>query len=512
MLETVVTIGISADNLEEMEKKAVTVRGIYEDFAFGIERPLADQLKLFMQCIPGMGVLTGDYTMPLTPVTLGSGIIGATHELGDHVGPYIGTTGAEGKQVFLDLGRACLLNKSASATFYGNLGVGKSFNANLLLFLTVLYGGYGLIFDPKGERSHWVEQFPLLQGQISLVTLSPDRANQGKLDPYNMYLDNRDEADELAINVISELLRIAPASEEYTAILVAQRIMRDEDVPSMKKLIAILKEFPREDELSERARYLARRLGLQAETGMSRLLFGDGSEDAITLKNRLNILQIENLKMPSPSTPKDNYTSEELQSLVLMAVASHFAKKFALEKRDVFSVVLFDESWMLGKTAEGVKLFDYLSRMGRSLYTGCIFNGHSVTDIPSEGIKNTISYKFCFQTTTDGEAERMCEYMDLEATQENKEVLKNLKNGECLFQDLDRHIGILRFDAVFQDIIDLFSTTPKARGQEAEQIDQTETEESRQSEKKVEENQTETMEDELNFEFDMEELLKKESI
>ena len=512
LLETVVTIGISADNLEEMEKKAVTVRGIYEDFAFGIERPLADQLKLFMQCIPGMGVLTGDYTMPLTPVTLGSGIIGATHELGDHVGPYIGTTGAEGKQVFLDLGRACLLNKSASATFYGNLGVGKSFNANLLLFLTVLYGGYGLIFDPKGERSHWVEQFPLLQGQISLVTLSPDRTNQGKLDPYNMYLDNRDEADELAINVISELLRIAPASKEYTAILEAQRIMRNEDVPSMKKLIAILKEFPREDELSERARYLARRLGLQAETGMSRLLFGDGSEDAITLKNRLNILQIENLKMPSPSTPKDNYTSEELQSLVLMAVASHFAKKFALEKRDVFSVVLFDESWMLGKTAEGVKLFDYLSRMGRSLYTGCIFNGHSVTDIPSEGIKNTISYKFCFQTTTDGEAERMCEYMDLEATQENKEVLKNLKNGECLFQDLDRHIGILRFDAVFQDIIDLFSTTPKARGQEAEQIDQTETEESRQSEKKVEENQTETMEDELNFEFDMEELLKKESI
>ena len=101
---------------------------------------------------------------------------------------------------------------------------------------------------------------------------------------------------------------------------------------------------------------------------------------------------------------------------------------------------------------------------------------------------------------------------NLEATQENKEVLKNLKNGECLFQDLDRHIGILRFDAVFQDIIDLFSTTPKARGQEAEQIDQTETEESRQSEKKVEENQTETMEDELNFEFDMEELLKKESV
>ena len=38
-----------------------------------------------------------------------------------------------------------------------------------------------------------------------------------------------------------------------------------------------------------------------------------------------------------------------------------------------------------------------------------------------ESKEYTISYKFCFQTTTDGEAERMCEYMDLEATQENKE-------------------------------------------------------------------------------------------
>lgn len=110
---------------------------------------------------------------------------------------------------------------------------------------------------------------------------------------------------------------------------------------------------------------------------MSRLLFGDGSEDAITLKNRLNILQIENLKMPSPNTPKDNYTSEELQSLVLMAVASHFAKKFALEKRNVFSVVLFDESWMLGKTAEGVKLFDYLS-----VWVDLFIRGVSLMDIP----------------------------------------------------------------------------------------------------------------------------------
>lgn len=463
LLDTSITICLAADSTEALEKKAATIRGMYEDMSFGIERPQSDQLKLFMQCIPGVGSLLKDYCMPLTPLTLASGVFGATHELGDSMGGYIGTTGAEGKHVFLDLGRACLLNKSASATFYGNLGVGKSFNANLLLFLTVLYGGYGLIFDPKGERSHWAEQLTVMDGLVNIVTLSADSANKGKMDPYNMYIDNPDEADELALNVISELLRIAPASMEYTAVLEAQRKMRSAPVPSMMQLASTLDSFPAEDELHECARFLARRLRLQAGSGMSRLLFGDGSERAISLDNRLNILQIENLKMPSQNASKDSYTNEENLSAVLMAVAAHYAKKWALVKRPVFKVILFDESWMLGKTAEGIKLFDFLSRMGRSLYTGCIFNGHSVLDIPSEGISNTITYKFCFQTNNDSEAVRMCEYMNLEPTQENREVLRNLGNGECLFQDLDRHVGILKFDAVFRDIIDVFSTTPKTR-------------------------------------------------
>lgn len=461
LLNTSILICLAAETVEDLERKTATVRGIYEDMSFGIERPLADQLKMYLQCLPSVGACLKDYVMPLTPLTLASGVLGATHELGDNKGGYIGTTGAEGKHVFLDLGRACLLNRSASATFFGNLGVGKSFNANLLLFLTILYGGYGLIFDPKGERSHWKEQLKILNGQIHVVTLSPDNTNKGKMDPYNMYLDHIDEADELALNVISELLKIAPASMEYTAILEAQRKMRCDPVPSMMRLISILNSFPEEDELYKCAKFLARRLYLQSENGMSKLLFGDGSEEAISLDNRLNILQIENLKLPSQTAAKESYTNEETLSTVLMAVAAHFAKKFALVKRPVFKVILFDESWMLGKTVEGVKLYDFLSRMGRSLYTGCIFNGHSVLDIPNEGIKNTITYKFCFQTNNDSEAARMCEYLELEPTQENKEVLKNLRNGECLFQDLDRHVGILRFDAVFQDIIEVFSTTPK---------------------------------------------------
>lgn len=461
LLNVSVTICLAADDKEELERRVTTVRNEYEDMNFVVERPLADQVNLFMQCIPTVGCIVRDYIMPMTPLTLASGVIGASHELGDKRGPYIGTTGTEGKQVFLELGLACLRNKSAAATFYGNLGVGKSFNANLLLVLTVLYGGYGLIFDPKAERSHWETDLEILKGMITTVTLSGKPENKGKLDPYNLYRDDPKEADELAINVLSELLKIAPTSIEYTAILEAQRLMGEEEQPSMRRLADILGTFPETDELYDAGRFLARRLKLQADMGMSQLIFGDGTEEAISLDNRLNILQIDNLRLPSPETPKDNYTTEENLSAVLFAIISNFAKKFAMIKRPVFKLVLFDESWMLGKTTEGVKLYDFLTRMGRSLYTGCIFNGHSVLDLPNEGIRNTISYKFCFQTTSDAEAARMCQYMGMEPTPSNKAVLQSLGNGECLFQDLDGHIGILKFDAVFQDLIDVFHTTPK---------------------------------------------------
>ncbi|MBO5093472.1 MAG: ATP-binding protein [Lachnospiraceae bacterium] len=472
ILETAISVCVSADSAQRLEERVATIRETYQDMNFVVERPIADQVKLFMSFIPTVGITVKDYVMQLTPTTLASGVIGANRELGDGKGAYIGTTGKEGKNVYLNMGLACLANKSASATFFGNLGFGKSFNANLLVFLNVIYGGYALIFDPKGERSHWEKEFTLLEGLISTVTLAADKENTGMLDPYNIYSDNLDEANELAINVLTEMFKFSPNSMEYTALLEAANKLSEDTsgkLPSMLRLAEILESFDEADELCKPAKMIARRIRLHRAAGMARLLIGEGGEQTISLENRLNILQIQNLKLPSPETPKADYTTEESVSTVIMMVLSHFAKKFALIPRNVFSAILFDESWALGKTAEGVKMYDYLTRMGRSLFTGCIFNGHSVLDIPTEGIKNTITYKFCFCTTNEAEAVRMCEYLGLEPNAQNKTEIMNLRNGECMFQDLDKHVGILKFDAVFQDIIDVFSTTPKAKNQEKEE-------------------------------------------
>ncbi len=463
VLVTNISVCLASSNPEILEEKVILVKDEFEDMNFVVERPLADQFKLYMQFIPSVSPLMHDYSMHLTPLTLASGVIGATRELGDNMGPYIGTTGVSRKNVFLSLGLACLRNRSASATFYGDLGYGKSFNANLLLFLNILYGGYGLIFDPKGERGHWEDALTLFKGLITTVTIAPTPENRGKLDPYLIYRDNLGEASELALNIITECLKLDPSSGESLALLEATRRMRkDKNItPSMTRLIDILKNFKPEEEFAAEARLLGKRIDLQNDNGMFMLLIGDGNQEPVSLDNRLNIIQIQNLKLPNPETEKKDYTRDEIMSTVVMMVMSHFAKKFALVKRRVFKIILFDESWSLGKTAEGVKLYDYLTRMGRSLYTGCIFNGHSVLDLPSEAIRNTISYKFCFHTSNEREAARMCEYLGIDVTDANKSTLMNLQNAECMFRDLDGHVGILKFDAVFDDLIEVFSTTPQ---------------------------------------------------
>lgn len=472
LTSTSITFCLANSDVEELKKDITRFKTIFKDLGLVLERPVADQYKLYMECIPGTQRYTEDFARLMSIENIASTGIGASRVLGDNEdGFYIGTTGALDKKVFLNLGRAPLENKSAAATFYGNLGYGKSFNANLLLLLHVVFGSYALIFDPKSERTKWIESLPWLKDLTSITELSSDDRYKGMLDPFNVYKgeEGLEDACSLALNVVAELNKISPKDEEYTILKETLVKIKSCENRSMKKLVEILEEVPESDEYAAQARRLARNLRTLQGIGMSKLLFGDGTEGSLDFDNRINILQISNLKMPTADIAKEDYTDEEVLSTTLMMVMSQFAKRFALTPRNSFKIILFDESWFLKNSLEGKKLYSFLTRMGRSLFTGCMFNGHSVLDIPSDEVKNTITYKFCFHTDEEEEAKRMCEYLKIDVSKENISQIMNLKNAECLFRDLDGRVGKLKFDAVFADIIKCFNTTPKVEEQEKEE-------------------------------------------
>lgn len=467
LLDTTIQFCIASTSLEDMQARVARLRGFYRDWQFAIERPIADQLKLFFNFFPSVSNMVRGYTMPLTTLMAASGIFGATHSVGDNVGAYIGTTAKGMKKVFLDLALACRRNMSAAVSLIGNLGVGKSFNANLLLVLAVLNGAFGLILDPKGERSNWVEELRILKGHINLITIEAGKENRGVLDPYNIYPDDLDAASELAINVCLELCKIPYGSERYIVLKEAVAKLGRETGRKrcLHGLTTLLDEWDVKDGCHEAATGLARLIRAEKDVGMGQLIYGYGEEHTIRLGSRLNIIQLQNLKMPERNKPKAEYTSEEVVSSVVMMVLSQFAKKFALRNQNravkKFQVVLVDESWMLGKTQQGKDLYAFLTRMGRSLYTCPMFNGHSVLDIDDEGIRNNITYRFCFRTDEEEEARRMLRYLGLEVSQGNIMVMKSLRNGECMFRDADGSLARLKFDAVFQDFLKAFDTTPK---------------------------------------------------
>lgn len=324
---------------------------------FEMINPYTDQYRIFLDFISGNSNYNKDFVQFLPMQTLAGGIFGANDQLGDKVGFYIGYTLTGNRKVYFYMARATSENKSLVMTIYGNLGYGKSFNANLILLLHVLYGNSALIWDPKSERGHWPKMLSFMGDLISVVRLTPKEEDKGKLDHFNLYRDNINEACELAFNIIVELAKAD--DKEIIVLKDTLKKMKDEKKPSMERLIELISEVPKDEPYQEFAYLLERKLKASQAVGLSKLIFGDGTEKAINLDNRLNIIQIDNLAIPDMETEKKDYSEEEKLSSCLMMLMASFTKKFAMKKRETFDLILFDESGYLKNTSEGKKLYNF---------------------------------------------------------------------------------------------------------------------------------------------------------
>ena len=82
---------------------------------------------------------------------------GATQQLGENTGIYMGYSVDTGRNVYLrpslaSQGVKGTVTNALASAFVGSLGGGKSFCNNLLVYYSVLFGGQAVILDPKSER------------------------------------------------------------------------------------------------------------------------------------------------------------------------------------------------------------------------------------------------------------------------------------------------------------------------------------------------------------------------
>ena len=90
LITTSVVLCVYASSLEELNLRIQLVKDLYSDMMIQVEVPYGDQWRGFNEFIPGAKRYIHDYIHYMEPAAVAAGIIGATRQLGDGQGHFIG--------------------------------------------------------------------------------------------------------------------------------------------------------------------------------------------------------------------------------------------------------------------------------------------------------------------------------------------------------------------------------------------------------------------------------------
>ena len=463
-------IRVSAPDLDELKRRCDEVKDFYDDLNVKLVRPAGDMLGLHSEFLPASKRYINDYVQYVKSDFLAGLGFGATQQLGETTGIYMGYSVDTGRNVYLQPSLASqgvkgtVTNALASA-FVGSLGGGKSFCNNLLVYYSVLFGGQAVILDPKSERGNWKETLPEIAHEINIVNLTSDKDNAGLLDPF-VIMKNVKDAESLAIDILTFLTGISSRDGEKFPVL--RKAVRSVTQSDSRGLLHVIDELRRED--TPISRNIADHIDSFTDYDFAHLLFSDGTvENAISLDNQLNIIQVADLVLPDKDTTFEEYTTIELLSVSMLIVISTFALDFIHSDRSIFKIVDLDEAWAFLNVAQGETLSNKLVRAGRAMQAGVYFVTQSSGDVAKESLKNNIGLKFAFRSTDINEIKQTLEFFGIDKDDENSQKrLRDLENGQCLLQDLYGRVGVVQIHPVFEELLHAFDTRPPVQRNEVE--------------------------------------------
>ena len=463
-------VRVSADDLDELKRRCDEVKDFYDDLNVKLVRPAGDMLGLHSEFLPASKRYINDYVQYVKSDFLAGLGFGATQQLGENTGIYMGYSVDTGRNVYLQPSLASqgvkgtVTNALASA-FVGSLGGGKSFCNNLLVYYAVLFGGQALLLDPKSERGNWKETLPEIAHEINIVNLTSDKDNAGLLDPF-VIMKNVKDAESLAIDILTFLTGISSRDGEKFPVL--RKAVRSVTQSDSRGLLHVIDELRREE--TPIARNIADHIDSFTDYDFAHLLFSDGTvENAISLDNQLNIIQVADLVLPDKDTTFEEYTTIELLSVSMLIVISTFALDFIHLDRSIFKIVDLDEAWAFLNVAQGETLSNKLVRAGRAMQAGVYFVTQSSGDVSKESLKNNIGLKFAFRSTDINEIKHTLEFFGIDKDDENNQKrLRDLENGQCLLQDLYGRVGVVQIHPVFEELLHAFDTRPPVQRNEVE--------------------------------------------
>lgn len=462
---------ITGDNESQLNTRTDMLQKELARYGIKIVAPYGEQLQLMMNTLPSYNRNNDDYIMEVAPNVLAGLMFGATTNIGDNRGFYIGHTSQFSKPVFIqpDLAAKAFeglgnVVDSLSILVAGMTGKGKSFFMNLFTYLSVLSGSSALIIDPKGDRKDWDKGLPYIDKEhIEVWTLGADEEDAGSLDPFRTSTSMQ-EAKDITMDILSYLANVDISDDAYSLLSDAVEKASLTKDPCIGEVINYLRHlFNNKPEDMSETRYgvlesLLGTLETLKRNQLSMLLFGEPGQNFKVLEHRkpLQVLMIQNLNLPSAETKKTR-VSHKISEAIMISITAWTKQYMFKGDRKIHKIILQDEASAIERNAMGSELMDFIVRQGRYYNTTLLKGSQNATD-HGQNVAN-MGMKFSFGLRYTKETEEMLRYLNLPETDDNVQILKNLDRGHALFQDIYGRSAVIKINPIFKDLYDAFDSS-----------------------------------------------------
>ncbi|MER0466409.1 VirB4-like ATPase ConE [Bacillus cabrialesii subsp. cabrialesii] len=441
--------------------------------------PVADQLNLFYKMLPGekLDITDKNWIQKTTQDGVAEGLFAVNSDIGSKIGFFLGWVDRFREHTDLEnaimssrefvLFHPFLANqqlkgsktRSPHCLITGDTGNGKSYLAKLIFNYISMLNIKSLYVDPKKEMRKWIrkvlndetirENFPLYIAHLekyNYITLDhEDQKNWGALDPVSFLPPMK--AKELVQVIFEQVYDFKGKDDINTAFLRATSdVIEEKQKGNQVGSLDIIRKM--QDHPEKAVQKAGDYLNEVVSDSILKLCIHDGSNPALSLEERITILEVENMDLPDYSERIENYTISQLKSSAVMFALGKFCELFGMNP-DEQTVEFIDEAWIFTTSQQGKKVERQMRRIGRSYNNAEYFISQSTKDALNDEDKGNFGVAFAFDEPN--EREEVLKWMNMEVTEENKKMMESMFQGQCLFKDYYGRTSKISIECLFEE-------------------------------------------------------------
>ncbi|MWV75863.1 ATP-binding protein [Rathayibacter rathayi] len=466
---------VRGSTVDEIRRKRDAVTSYFADASITITSGVDEQKELYLEQFPGDRLRVED----LGTVTDGTGFFASLFwggsQLSETRGPCLGVIkGATSGLARFDITGLATRGMSTTVGIFGNSGQGKTTLMELLTLEAVFGGGWGLLWDWKGDTkgvSLVAAEYGLASQVIRFGLEHSGAADQFHILPLGRNTDGGVSAETAVAGLIVLLGGQQFRGISETAALSAAQEVGASRRPSTWRVVQLLARHEDPD-----VRKLGEFLVDIAKTPMGAVILGEPKGDApLRPDPGLWVVQMPGLRPPRDGSTPDSWGMADRLSMAAMRAIATFLMHMsgAEELRGLPKVIAIPEMHYQLAIPDGAFFLEDIARTGRALHTVLLLDSQDVSRTAEiSGLAEQLVAVFGFNARTTKEQDAMTDTLNLPPGSWSRSLIaelgppvrgtdRNLK-GDCYYRDMGRDVAHIQVDLPNERVRELLDTSPKA--------------------------------------------------